>query len=1068
MKKAFRLGLVTVIALSAVLALSIGASAVKINESGTAIDYEEETLTVAAGDDREVTDYEYSLDGKAWKDLWGEELDISSLISTSKDVKIWFADKKETDSQQDSIPVTIPKRAATTVSAKYDGKTEEITVTGDGDYEFMSGLTTWADYDTSISTEHLTSAATVSVRAKAVVTEGNTKSFKTVPATVSIPARAAAPSAPVYDVATDSIKGLTAGRMQIAYSSEKDAEPDTDAYVDVKAAAISRADIEKKLDYEDLNANTSDIGYYFIRVTATAGAPASHAAMVTIPASSATELTVGDFSIDYEKETLTPDDSTTVYEYSKDNKKTYAALPATGLNLKSIIPAATYAENEITLYVRTKAIADNKATTGVDETAPASEPVDIPILKRPKTPAKTDVYYDTEAEAIKITEGAYADIADIISYYDSEGGKWSADPIATGEEGVAMPATSKSVSVKLKVAASDEEGTERFASAEFTLTIPARPATPKPVYNAATDSITGVSANMEWAESDNASEWAPFSGTTAPRAFFGEPEAIYIRTKHTPTLPASLPAGPLTFPDAVTKPSAITIDFATEKLTLPGGTELKAYEYTKYTNFIDELLPSNAKWTALPASITSLIPAPTAASGVKLAIRLKATGDNPASEPIDLEIAKRSAPPTKADVQFNGVESKIELVSELANLKYMGPEGDSYEAASEDINITPSDKAQSYKFRVEKDETPFSTVFTVTVPAKPAKPSAPTYSAATDSLTGLTIDKMELASTAEPETWTKATAKAMTRTELTDKELLTESKKVYVRTMATATAPASEAKEVEFPGTVTAPGSVAIDYENEKITISGATAALEYSKNGGTSWTSITSGASITSLIPASTAGDLAIEVRYKATSTTPASSTVSATIKKRPETPSKTTVTYNYNGDDANKFTGTALSTGLQYDDGTGYKDLSAETSITPDPAKSQSIKIRVKANDAPASLVYTVTIAKPAAAPSAVKWDAKKAQVTGTTTAMEYKIGVGEDWIKLTTGDVLNYTALGNEKTTIYVRTAATASAPASAAKPVDVPENPNKPAPPSEPEPEPEPDIEIEENEEPSNGT
>jgi hypothetical protein len=1029
MKKAFRLGLVTVIALSAVLALSIGASAADLdtNTDYLSIDFAEETIT---GLDS-YEGYQYSLDGKAWKDIWGSALDVSGLISTSKVVNVWFFDT-ETEGAV-STPFPLPRRVATSATVKYNGLDETVTVTGNAvAYEYMTGLFTWSTVsDTEIDTSFATAAATLSVRVAAEVGEA----FAATPVTVAVPARPAAPSAPTYDVLTDTIKGLTANKMEIS--------GDNEAWEKVTTATLTRDGITGLGIALEEEAETE----LYVRTIASASAPASHARPVTMakPVAEASQPTGEDFTIDYVAETLNATDKSdnAKYEYSKDGK-TYTALPAAGLKLTSLIPAATSKDETIELSLRAKATTNPKAP------ASASTPITIP--RRPATPTKNDVYYDMAKEMLNIYDEANSDISAILSY------AVGADAYGNFATDTAKAAGAKATSVKFKVAADNDE--ERFASAEFTLTIPARPAKPKPVYNAATDSITGVSARMSWAKSADADfgDWTPFTAATAPRATFDTIESdsnitVFIRTAATGTLPAS-EAASVTLPKLQETAPTITLKYADEKLVLPDeeATAYKNYEYAKYADPTANELPSNAKWTALPtnAVITSLIPAPNALE-VKIAVRVKATSTVPASPAADITIPARSATPTKDNIFFDGKTGKITVKPE--GIEYMGT-GD-YDNVSANA-VTPETTVKSYKFRVKATEGEpgkfASAVFTVTVPAQPAAPSAPVYAVATDTITGVT-DKMEyiVGEIGENE-WTPVPEgiKTLTRTEFS-----ISATTVNIRTKATDTAVASASKPVPVPAIVTVP-TATVNFETEKLTISGG-GAYEYTKYAtkdatelpsNAKWTAITNDASLASLIPAAGKADIKIAVRIKAvtgSTPSPASAVANVDIPAREPTPVlKTDLVYDYENKGFKSVNGYELSK-LHYAIGTGaYENEGAGLATLKPTAAQQSVKIRVKAvyGTSFASLPLTVSVVAIPAAPSAtsVVWNEGKGQMTGVTTAMQYKIGEGS-WASISSSTALNTSVFGPERTAdimVEIRYTATTAKPASLTLSVKVPSN------------------------------
>jgi hypothetical protein len=1049
LKKAFRLGLVTVVALLASLSLGSVALAASPEVSDENIDFTNETIGSLS------TELEYSLDGRTWKDVWGETLDISTLISNSKDVTVWFFTKGDDPNAEAnaSVSVTISARGTTPKTSEYNGKTETVTVPDTG-YQFATGLFDWADVtDKAIKTDHATLAADISVRLKA--TES---AFATAPATVKVPARAAAPTTPAYDVETDSIKGLASDKMQVVVGAATGLGENPDWKDAGKVTTLSRAGLDAIFTGDTFTKGADPI-YLFVRTAATDKAPASFATAAIIFPKKATATAASDYEIDYAAETLTVSDGTDAYEYSKDNGKTYTAIKGDTLTLTSLIPAA--GKQSLTIQLRAKA--QPKATPAV----PASEPVPVEILARPKTPTKTDVSYNMETEKLEQSASFTLDIV-----YNKGAGYGTDDSnIVDPDDGVALPAGDKAVTVKFKVpahtAAAEEVDTQdagdaadakpsNFASAEFSLTVPAQSAAPKVAYAAASDAITGVSKLLEWAQKTEGQYggWTDFKVTAATREDFTGAtltDLIYIRVKATSAAPASKIAE-VEFPTVTTAPANIGVDYETELFT--NISDAKLYEYTKYAADADEPT-AKATWTAVPSnlSVKTLIPAPKAAD-INIGVRLKATKEAPASAPQTVEIKARAATPDKTYVEFNGEANAIIVKTEVEGLQYLAPKGTTYTEVEEDENenpaykftpipVTPDTAAQAYKFRVAAEGAPISAEFTVTVPARAAMPSTPVYSAATDTITGVT-DKMEWntesAEQAEPWTAIEKSVKILDRTTF---ELAEDGGTLYIRTAATPTAPASKVKAIPVAKATAAPTAYTIDKDAETLSVTAGSDTLEYSANEGKTWTAFKNGGSITSLI--STKAATPILVRVKATSSAPASATLPVSIFPRALALTAREIKYDY-ALEAFVQVGTSAPelSKLEYAAGTDTTYTAMETGIgkiTPTTA-AQSVKVRIaKTETTFASLPFTITVAKRANAP-AVSWDAKSEQITGIKTTMQWKYSGEADteYKPIAASTVLNQAFFSyHEGKTVEIRVTATATVPASQAKEVPVPANP-----------------------------
>uniref|UniRef100_UPI00286F40FB hypothetical protein n=1 Tax=Anaerosporobacter sp. TaxID=1872529 RepID=UPI00286F40FB len=331
--------------------------------------------------------------------------------------------------------------------------------------------------------------------------------------------------------------------------------------------------------------------------------------------------------------------------------------------------------------------------------------------------------------------------------------------------------------------------------------------------------------------------------------------------------------------------------------------------------------------------------------------------------------------------------------------------------------------------RVKATDEKFASLpLTVTVAKRAVAPSA-VYTAASDAITGVST-AMEY-SLDGGLTWISSTTTTIPRSVFGNETAL-----VKVRVKATATAAKSEVKDITVTdGPAQAPTGFQVDIKNEKVT--GVSNLMEYSTNG-TSWKAITGDTmDISAIIPAATAtADLTLKIRVKATSTIPASQIAEIVIPRRIATPLATNV----------KFEGTSetilLSDTMEYRIGTTGDYTSVEEGktsldVTVD-SVAKTYQIRVKATaEKFASLPLAVTVAKRAAAPSAVYTAASDA-ITGVSTAMEYSLDGGSTWISSTTTTIPR-SVFGNETALVKVRVKATATAAKSEVKDITVPDGP-----------------------------
>jgi hypothetical protein len=502
-----------------------------------------------------------------------------------------------------------------------------------------------------------------------------------------------------------------------------------------------------------------------------------------------------DVSVSYTTETLTG--WTTAMEYAKYNydaetntyslpaKPTWSALPATG-SITSLIPAAD--KTSLKIVVRYKATS----------TAPAYGEVDVTIAPRPATPVKTNVYFDGLTSTIVATTGLQ--YVEGSAAFAADGDKVTGGAVSDIEPGASA------LTYKFRVAPSDGAGSEQFASAVFTVTVPARAAAPSPAYAAASDSITGVTVKMEWvsvkadevAAGEPTSGWATYIADTPltranakPNDNNGEAFTVFIRTAATSTAPASKYKA-VEFPAAVAAPNLTTasIDYAAEKLT---GTTT-AMEYQKV---------GASTWTACAAdmSITNLIPAAgDAAVNQQIIVRYKATSKLPASAAtaVAIEIKPRQATPTAAQIAFDYITTEKLVLTGVTAGDYeyvIGTVSTSNAYKPLEVgNIGVTSSAQSVKIRLKATASEFaSQPLTVSIAARAAAPSAVKWTASTKTISGLST-AMEYK--IGEGVWTDVTTPTMKQEAGTALEAGGD---IFIRVKATTAKPASAEKSINIP-----------------------------------------------------------------------------------------------------------------------------------------------------------------------------------------------------------------------------------------------------------------------------
>jgi hypothetical protein len=548
-----------------------------------------------------------------------------------------------------------------------------------------------------------------------------------------------------------------------------------------------------------------------------------------------------------------------------------------------------------------------------------------------------------------------------------------------------------------------------FASAVFTVTVPARISAPNAEFNGYM--ITGVSSAMELSL-DGGGTWAAITATSLPRSVFGDAATVLIRIRATATAPSS-DIRTITVPNAGAAPTGFSLSARDETVT--GVSSLM------------EQSTNGISWTAITADTLSIAGMISASNDVTLRIRYRAVGDEPASLTASIVLPQRPAAPSTAAVRFDGPTETI-TVTDLMEFR-AGTTG-SFTAVSAGETRLPASagsSSQSHQVRVRATDTTFaSAALTVTVPARAAAPLA-MYDGIADTITGVS-NVMEL-SLNDGDAWTPITSSSVPRSQFGD-----AAKTVMIRIRATAAAPSSAIRSVAVPGAGDAfPRSLTLDTRSETVT--GVSNLMEFSTNGST-WTTIAANPlSISHLIPAATASDNAvISIRYRAISGNPASFAINLVLPRRPAAPAAPAV--RFDGPTESIFA-TAL---MEFRAGTAGSFTAVPPGDTRIPVSigtsSQIYQVRVSATDTNfVSATFTVTVPVRAASPNAV-FNVTQNTITGVTTAMEFSRNNGETWTSVS-GTSIPRSVIGNAATTVLIRIRATATIPSSLIRSIDVPQ-------------------------------
>jgi hypothetical protein len=927
---------------------------------------------------------EYSTNGTVWRAIVTNSLNVSSLIPSAtgsidfNTLRIRFM-ATDLDAASVSEIIQLPKRQDTPNGAvvRYSG-TDEAIINVNDSMEYRIGNI--INFSPVVGTPTSIPATAGNV---AQVFQVRVKATATTPASVAlsirVPAVSAAPNA-VYDSSVDAITITGADTTERQF--RKVGDP---AWTNFTGTTITRTDI-----------GTDERIVVQIRTAATDTTPPSNFRAVTVPARPGDAPS----GLTFDAITETVSNVTNLMEYST-NGTTWIPIHGNPLDVSGLIPSAT-ARDGVILRIRTSAVGD----------VGASRQTPVPLPKRQATPRAADVRFDGLEEEItgitvfmEVREGTTASFSSLLPPGESL-------PIDVDN-------VIKTFQVRVKATA------EAPASTVLSIRVPARAAAPNALYNSSTDTITGVTTAREFSL-DGEINWIRCTGTSIPRrgnSGFGDVPTVHVRTAATATTPASnsiavsVPVAPNT------APTGIGFDVNTETVT--GVTDLMEYSTNGTT------------WTPIQGDsgsldVSSLIPSATTRD-VTLRIRVRAAGLVTASEQTLITLPRRQPTPRAADVRFDGFSETITEVKDT--MEYRVGNTASYTSIAPGTTALPVNvdmPLHTYQIRLKAENgVPASAALNVRVPARAAAPTGAAYNSSSDTITGVTAAR-EFRRNDETE-WTRCPGSSIPRSAFGDAATT-----VHIRTAPTAAAPASISMPVsvpaapdEFPTHLT----LISDLINEVIT--GVTPDMEYSING-TAWFAITGDTlNVSSLIPSATArNDVTLRIRLKAVGVEAASQQWSTVLPKRQQTPRAADVKFD---GETEKIIGVSVNMEFRPNNTATYSSIELDTRLPEEVDNvSQVFQIRMKATpQAPASAALNVRVPARAAAPNAV-YNGSLDAITGVSTAREYSFSLGGHYTRCT-GTTIQRNDFGASATTVYVRTAATATTPHSIAREIKVPEAP-----------------------------
>jgi hypothetical protein len=329
------------------------------------IDYAKETLGGTS------TLMEYSTNGTTWTACTAN-MNIATLIpaSTATDLTLKIRLKAVTTGTvapaSASCDVTISKRpaASSATTVKYVGTTDTIdgVVKDTIEYKLSTGTSYTACTDTKIAVTSGTAALIYNVRVAST-----TSAFASTALSVTVPARAAAPSA-TYAAATDNITGVTS-LMEWVKIATATTTPDFSSPSVVTGTTIGRSAIGDTATY------------VAIRIKATATAPVSQVKVVTVPAAVAQSADLTGLVISGSPSNYTFSGSTYIYTgVTVANGVASVTVTPTGsgtITVQGVTVAATNASSAIALTAGTEKV----ITVVVTEIGKAAKTYTIKITR---------------------------------------------------------------------------------------------------------------------------------------------------------------------------------------------------------------------------------------------------------------------------------------------------------------------------------------------------------------------------------------------------------------------------------------------------------------------------------------------------------------------------------------------------------------------------------------------------------------------------------------------------------------------------------------------------------------
>ena len=554
-------------------------------------------------------------------------------------------------------------------------------------------------------------------------------------------------------------------------------------------------------DVSGLIANSAKV--FHIRKAASGTVPATAATQVPIPARSgapSAPIFVYNQTGNYDRAALTETSSAMEYRLSTQT----AWISCTGSDIAIDIPTAN-----ATYYVRTK---------GVTGTSVASQNKTLTLLKRGTAPG-TSINTTNEtigalstAMEMQINNSAFTAIETATSAYDVSG--------------LINSLTSGTTTINIRTAATSTAP----ASALRVITLYPRLSAPSGIsYNANNFVVSGLANTMQYRVL-GATNWTNLTAATLNVAsLLSADDDVILEIRYKPTATASASQSVNTTLPALPSAPSLTVDFEQEVIT--GFISGSSYQYnttgsaTSWTN----ITLVNGKW-----DLYSII----ATSAKTLYIRQAATSSTPATAPAVVSIPKRNAAPTSPKLVYNNPShaGKAVMTDVDSGMEYRKSTDTQWVTCSGDIvfNIPTANETYYVRTKGIGSTTPASSNKSLTLAKRGAAPNV-SLNATNETIGSLTV-AMEMSNDGTSYAQVAQATTAHPVSAIID-SITGANVSLYIRTAATATAPASLEKTITLYPRASQP--VGASYDSSTKRINGVNNTVQYRAAGTTAWSTV-------------------------------------------------------------------------------------------------------------------------------------------------------------------------------------------------------------------------------------